>query len=281
MSSSTKNVKIGPCRVYLGGIDLGLTKGGVEVDIKTDTYKSEVDQFGKTPITELIMARTVTAKVPMAETTVQNLAMVFPGATITSVGGASASGTFTVASQPADGDAITVNGQTVTFKTSVTGPFQVQIGAAAASSAANLAAYLAASTNKAIALANYTVATDVVTATYYTEGVEGNGFTLASGEASVTVSGAKMTGGTDPTSISVTSTDGVGTNLLTVAQELRFHPMDHADNDYSDDFVIFNAATAGSAKFSYQLEQERVFDCEFTGYPDSTTRRLFGVGIST
>jgi hypothetical protein len=80
MASSTENVKIGVCRVYYGGEDLGYTKGGVSVSVSTDTYEVKVDQFGETPISENITARSVTVTVPMAETTAENLIKIMPGA---------------------------------------------------------------------------------------------------------------------------------------------------------------------------------------------------------
>ncbi|SER25864.1 hypothetical protein SAMN05216548_1145 [Faunimonas pinastri] len=82
MASDTKNVKLGVCRVLLAGQDLGYTKGGVDVEVQTQTHEVEVDQFGQSPINEYIMGRTVTAKVPLAETTLDNLVRIMPGATL-------------------------------------------------------------------------------------------------------------------------------------------------------------------------------------------------------
>lgn len=82
MASDIKNVKLGVCTVKFNGVDLGYTKGGVEVTVKTDTHKVNIDQFGKTPINEYIMGREVTVKVPLAETTLDNLVKIMPGATL-------------------------------------------------------------------------------------------------------------------------------------------------------------------------------------------------------
>jgi hypothetical protein len=82
MASDTKNVKLGVCKIFFDGEDLGYTKGGVEVTVTTETFKVEVDQFGKTPIKEYIMGRQVSVKAPLAETTIQNMAALMPGATI-------------------------------------------------------------------------------------------------------------------------------------------------------------------------------------------------------
>lgn len=87
MASDTKNVKLGVCKIFFDGHDLGYTKGGVEVTVTTETFKVEVDQFGKTPIKEYIMGRQISVKAPLAETTIQNMAALMPGATISGAPG--------------------------------------------------------------------------------------------------------------------------------------------------------------------------------------------------
>lgn len=169
MASDTKNVKLGVCKVFYDDKDLGYTKGGVEVTVKTDTHKVNVDQFGKTTINEYIMGRDVTVKVPLAETTLDNLVAIMPGATLV-----------------------------------------VDAG--------------------------------------------------------------------DPTKRHVEVTNGVGTDLLKIAKELRLHPKGLPDTDTSEDFTIPLAATPGGLTFAYKLEDERVFNCDFTGYPDPETGKLFIVG---
>lgn len=81
-NNDTKNVKLGICLVSYDGVDLGFTKGGVDVAVETQTQEITVDQFGQTPIGEMIMGRTVTATVPLAETTLENLVKIMPGATL-------------------------------------------------------------------------------------------------------------------------------------------------------------------------------------------------------
>lgn len=280
MASSTKNVKLGVCQVFFDGVDLGYTQGGVEVTVTTETHKVNVDQFGKTTINEYIMGREVMAKVPLAESTLENMIAIMPGAVLSVTGGAKASGTLTVATNPSNGDTILVNGSTVTFKTAATGANEVTLGATAAATATALAAALNASTDPAIAAAQYTVAGAVVTATYNNYGVEGNSFTLASGTAGVkvTVSGATLSGGSDPTAASVSVPTGIGNNLLDFAKELRIHPYGKPLSDKSEDFVIPLAATAGALNFAYKLDAERIYNVEFTGYPNGTTSKLFSVG---
>lgn len=81
-SNVTTNVKLGVCTVKFGGVDLGFTKGGVEVTVETESHTVMVDQFGSTPISEYITGRTCTVKVPLAETTINHLEAIMPGATI-------------------------------------------------------------------------------------------------------------------------------------------------------------------------------------------------------
>lgn len=173
MASDTKNVKLGVCKVFFDSVDLGYTQGGVEVTVKTDTHKVTVDQFGKTSINEYIMGREVSVKVPLAETTLDNLVAIMPGATLTSGTGAD-------------------------------------------------------SAKKAVVV-----------------------------------------------------TTAVGTDLLSLAKELRLHPKHLADSNKSEDFVIPLAATSGALKFAYKLENERIFDCDFSGYPDAATGELFVLGSVT
>lgn len=170
MASNTKNVKLGVCKVLYGGVDLGYTIGGVDVTVKTDTHKVLVDQFGKTPVNEYVMGREVTVKVPLAETTMENLVKIMPGAFL-------------------------------------------------------------------------------------------------------------MTDTIDPTKKVVTIPTAIGTNLLDIAQALVLHPVSNADSDKSEDFTVFKAATAGALQFAYKLENERIYSCEFNGYPDvENGSKLFAIG---
>lgn len=81
LTSSTTNVKLGVCKVTYGGEDLGFTKGGVEFQVETESHVISVDQMGSTPISEYITGRSVSVRVPMAETTIDHLVAIMPGAT--------------------------------------------------------------------------------------------------------------------------------------------------------------------------------------------------------
>lgn len=277
-NNDTRNVKLGVCRVIFDGVDLGLTKGGVEVEVATETYKVEVDQFGKSVINELIMGRTVSAKVPLAETTLDNMVAVMPGAVLSQSGGAKATGTITVTTNPVANDTVVVNGLSLKFVAAAPGLNQVLIGADAAATAANLCAVLTAHTDPRISVGNYSVAGAVVTVTFDSYGADGNAFTLVRTGTGLTLSGATLIGGVDSTAATVKVPTGIGIDLLSIAKRLVLHPMSKPDGDHSDDFVIPKAATGGQLQFAYKLDAERIFNVTFTGYPDALTSTLFWVG---
>lgn len=172
MASDTANVKLGVCKITFGGVDLGYTKGGVEVEVATDTHPVTVDQFGESVINEYITKRDVNIKAPLAETTLENLVAIMPGSTL-------------------------------------------------------------------------------------------------------------VTDGVDPTKKRVDVQNGVGSNLLTIAQELILHPIELDPSDLSEDFTVPLAATAGAMSFAYKHDEERVYNTEFNGYPDPTTKILFKLGDTT
>lgn len=78
MAVTTDNIKLGVCDATFGALDLGATKGGVEVEIKTETYEVKVDQFGETVVKELVTGTVVTVKVPMAETDLERIKALMP-----------------------------------------------------------------------------------------------------------------------------------------------------------------------------------------------------------
>lgn len=281
MANDTRNVKIGVCRAIYDGYDLGLTKGGVEVDVATETYQVNVDQYGKSTINEIIMGRTIQVKVPLAETTLDILVATMPGATLLQTGGAKATGTITISTVPTAGDSVTVNGVTFTFKAAVAGATDVLIGATAAVCATNLQAALVGYTDPRVTIAQYTVNAAIVTATYDEFGVAGNAFTLTKTGTSITVSGATLTGGTDRTKAKVNVPTGVGMDLLSIAKKLVLHPTTKPDSDKSEDLIIPKAATSGALQFAYKLDQERIYNVTFNGYPDPVTTVLFTIGDET
>lgn len=278
MASSADNIRLGTCKLRYKGADLGFTLGGVEVEMQTQTKEVKVDQFGDTPVKEYIMGRTLMVKCPLAETSIEILANVLPGATLVS-DGVKASGTILIATNPTNGDTIVVNGVTITFKTAAAGLSDVTIGASANATASNLQAVLAAHPDTRLLSASYSVATATVTITARERGTAGNSYTLNAGTAGVkvTLSGATLSGGTAATKARLDVKTGIGTDLLTQAGELVLHPIAKLDTDVSEDFIVPLAAAPGALQFAFKHDEERVFVAEFKSYADSNGL-LFRIG---
>lgn len=275
----TENVKLGVCGVKFGGVDLGYTKGGVTVEVSTDTHKVTVDQFGESEVNEYIMKRSVKVSVPMAETTLNNLVKIMPGATMVETGGSLAAGTITFSVIPVADSTVTINGSVFTFKASAVEVGDVLIGANLAATLTTLAADLNASADVLVTPATYSENGTVLTVTYDAKSVSGNSFTLAASVA--TASGTTLTGGVDSQK-RVDVTNAIGTDLLSTAQVLSLHPADNEASDVSEDFTVFKAATAGALNFAYKVDEERVFNVDFMGYPDTNAgNKLFAVGDLT
>lgn len=85
------NIRLGACSVSWGGVDLGYTQGGVTLTVASSKHDTKVDQEGDTPVDSYIMSRTVSVKVPMAETTVDKLATI-----LATTGGTSTNGVLSV-----------------------------------------------------------------------------------------------------------------------------------------------------------------------------------------
>lgn len=286
MASSTTNVKMGVCRIRYGGRDLGYTKGGVEFSVTTETHKVMIDQFGNSEVNEIIMGRSAKATIPLAETTLDNLVKVMPGASLYS-DGAKAVGSITFTTNPANAATVTVGpvGSSVafTFKTApVAGNVRdVLIGASASASVANLLLALQSSSDTTVSACDYSATSPlVIGATYGARGIAGNSFVVATTVASATV--ITPIGGTASTKDVVSVTRAVGTSLLDIAKELVLHPISAADNDYSQDVVLPKTAAAGAISFAFKVDQERTYNIEFNAYPDTTNNNvLFQLGDKT
>lgn len=66
------NVKLGVCKVYFGGVDLGHTIGGVEVTYSPEYHETKVDEFAGTAERWLVGEK-LSAKVPLAENTLTTI----------------------------------------------------------------------------------------------------------------------------------------------------------------------------------------------------------------
>ena len=72
------NVKVGQCDVNFNDVDLGHTKGGVEVTYEPAYFEASVDAYGDTPIEKYLTGERLTAKVPLAEFTLANMGIAIP-----------------------------------------------------------------------------------------------------------------------------------------------------------------------------------------------------------
>ena len=196
--------------------------------------------------------------------------------------GAQATGTLTFGANPTATTTFTIGGQAFTYQAGKpTTAYQIQIGANQAATLQNTYEAI----NRSMILpalggvrASVNALSTIVTITAIEPGTGGNSITLA-GTSGATASGANLTGGVAETKTRVDVSTGAGTDLLSYSKLLRLHPTTKADTDYSDDFVVYQAGTGGGLSFAYKVDAERVFNIEFTGYPDANGK-LFSVGDS-
>lgn len=275
MASTTDNVKLGICSVLFDGVNMGFTKGGVEVEVATTTHEVKVDQFGETPISELITGRTVNATVPLAETTLENLVKIMPGSELVT-DGIKAAGTITIATAaPANGDYVTIAGQRFVFRTVPANPGDVKIASGTApapinGSAKNLADAINASEMGYVALA----VAGVVTVTAKATGAGWNGTMDKQAAVPANLTVTALAGGVDATSARVVVGTGVNLNLLSIAKTLVLRPRGTFGED---DFVIYKAACPGALSFAYNVDNERIYSAAFKGYA-LANGNLFAVG---
>lgn len=80
------NVKVGACDVTYNGVDLGHTIGGVEVSYEPVYKDVMVDAYGETIVEKYLIGEKLTAKVPLAESTIANLRNAVPQSTFAGAG---------------------------------------------------------------------------------------------------------------------------------------------------------------------------------------------------
>jgi hypothetical protein len=137
--------------------------------------------------------------------------------------GQRASANITLSSNPSNGDTITIEGVTLTFLTTLSSPYQVQIGASAAATATNLYSYLLNNFGSATpgaapgadpALVHYMYSnpsSGVLNLVYtYLDGVTGNGVALSTSDAARISLPATLSGGALPSTRYVIAQSGTG-----------------------------------------------------------------------
>ena len=155
------------------------------------------------------------ARVHVGASTMRNMVVSYRGGAFSRAGtafvgyskqsiGNIASGTIFFASNPSNGDTITLNGVVITFVTGTPTGNQIQIGGSTGITIGlGLVPFLLASTNPALSVANYIPTGGGSTATlniyFKIASAAGNAYTLAASVA--TPSGATLTGGAGPRTI--------------------------------------------------------------------------------
>jgi hypothetical protein len=75
------NVRVGACSVTYNGVDLGHTKGGVEVSYEPVYHDVTVDKYGETVVEKYLVGEKLSIKVPLAEFTIAHLKVAMPQGT--------------------------------------------------------------------------------------------------------------------------------------------------------------------------------------------------------
>lgn len=131
--------------------------------------------------------------------------------------GANSSGTLTLSGQPSSGDSFTLGGTAVSFVPSSPVGNQVVIGPNTAATLSNLLTFLQGSLDTNISECTYAQGTgNVISVTFKTPGVAGNSFTLSKSGSNLAVSGADLSGGTAPSSVSYVQSPASGTDISTM-----------------------------------------------------------------
>lgn len=252
MSVNTQKINLGVCDVTFGGADMGATKGGVEVHIKTSVHEVKTDQTGETPAKEIITGTTVEVKVPMVETDLDRLLSVMPQAVGSAgaaaptgylvnfgagyVSGATAVKIDTGAGTPVPGQVLSFAGHTTTYR--VTG---------------------------------WNAGTSVVSFVQAGAGTGGLAAPVLDNEAITFV--AKNAG--------VEIRSGVNIDLLDHTALLFLHPTGVDLSNTDSDFTVYKAAPSPNFTFKYQSGAERVYEVTFKGYADTANNdRIAAFGVA-
>lgn len=231
MTVNTDKIRLGTCDVTYKGSDLGATKGGVEVEIRTSTYEVKVDQFGETPVKEIITGTMVTVKVPLAETDLARLQTMLPQS-VTIAASVTLPTGYTVLGAQSEGDNtipftqgtnIPVVGQSVSFGTA--------------------ARYLITAVD---------IDNDILTI---------SPALAANVSTSQAMTFYNSTGGVEIRS-------GINTDLLAAAGLLKLHPTGKDLSLTEEDFTVFKCAPQPNFSFKYEQGGERIYEVTFKGYPD-------------
>lgn len=67
MPADVDNIRLGHCEATYNSVDLGHTKGGVEITLSQDVYEATVDKYGSSPVKTFDKGLRVEVKLTLAE----------------------------------------------------------------------------------------------------------------------------------------------------------------------------------------------------------------------
>jgi len=242
MTVNATNINLGACDVTFNGNDLGATKGGVEVEIKTETYEVKVDQLGDAPCKAIITGTTVMVTVPMAESDLVKLAYVMPQSTAIP----------STAAAPTGLDINNVGGYAVGV-TSV-----LMNGGAGVADVGQTFVFAGHTTVYRV------LTTDGTTTMTFCQHATGSGGLVAPVIDTEEMTFTAATGGLEIRT-------GVNTDLLAASHALLLHPTGVSGAIVEDDFTAFKACPVPDFKFKYELNGEKIFEVKFQCYPDTSS----------
>jgi hypothetical protein len=82
MADTLSNVQLGPCQIYINGTDVGHSIGGVEYTYAAEFHEVKLDKYGNTIAEKFLLGEKLTAKLPLAEFTLNNIKRAIPFGTL-------------------------------------------------------------------------------------------------------------------------------------------------------------------------------------------------------
>jgi hypothetical protein len=252
MTVTVDNIKLGACDVTFNAIDLGSTKGGVEVEISTEKFEVKVDQTGESVLKDIVTGTTVVITVPLAETDLTNLSNMLPqsvlqaattplptGWNVNNVAGY-AVGAAQIeielgTNDPSAGDTFTFSGHTTVYRVTTFATTTLDFVNAGTNTGGLVAPII---DNEAITFVNKAAGVEIRT--------------------------------------------GVNVNLRDNAALLKLHPTGLGAGITDQDFVAFLAAPTADFSFKYEIGGERIYEVKFSCYPDTASNNriaVFGVPV--
>lgn len=200
--------------------------------------------------------------------------------------GVKATGTVTFGSNPSPSDTLVLNGVTLTFVASSPSTNQILIGSDEVATAANVQAYLNATSNSSLTVANYSTAAGVISIEYKTVGTAGNSYTLSETGSAITVP-ATLSGGAVPSSVGYATSPGSGTDISSILKLTSATSQGLPEGYDAESPVECAAALANASALWYGLmfqasvqptDDQNIDVCDFINALE--LKRIFGVTIT-